>query len=305
MAQSGTRRKGARGMQRSKSAVIVVAVCLVVTVAAVAYAAAKAKAVPVQEVVRAKRFELVDSLGRTRAVLGIVRTYDGNEEVSLSLVGRGGSIVAELRTERVGFDSGELRLHGQSAKGHSLARLSGGVLGSPLLTLENTENQECYFGYTLNIPLLKLEGGLSDGENRECLLGSDSLSFQIGARPVVPEDVENLTTEETERMREAFAARHRISLGLDSSKDGLPSLTLCDKNGTKRASLEANALGGPALDLRDDTGRICASLVGERVRMLALYDRNSKASAGIGVSPDTGPWLRTCDRDGKVLWSAP
>jgi hypothetical protein len=39
--------------------------------------------------------------------------------------------------------------------------------------------------------------------------------------------------------------------------------------------------------------------------MLALYDRNSKASAGIGVSPDTGPWLRTCDRDGKVLWSAP
>ena len=57
-------------MKRSRWAVVVVAVCLVVTVAAVAYAAGKATAVPVQEVVRARRFEVVDSAGKVVADLG-------------------------------------------------------------------------------------------------------------------------------------------------------------------------------------------------------------------------------------------
>lgn len=63
-------------MSRGKWAVVaIVATCLVVTAAAVAYAAGKAKpAVPVQEVLRAKRFELVDGKGRTRGLLALTES---------------------------------------------------------------------------------------------------------------------------------------------------------------------------------------------------------------------------------------
>jgi len=71
-------------MKRSKWAALVVALCLVVTVAAVAYAAGKAKpTVPVAEVVRAKRFELVDSAGEVRALLGPTQYADGGPALAL------------------------------------------------------------------------------------------------------------------------------------------------------------------------------------------------------------------------------
>ncbi len=57
---------------RLKWAILVVALCVVVTVAAVAYAAGKATG-EVPEVIRAKRFELVDADGRVRAALGLGR----------------------------------------------------------------------------------------------------------------------------------------------------------------------------------------------------------------------------------------
>ena len=56
-------------MGRAKWAVVMAALCLVVAIVAMAYAAGQAKAVPVQEVVRARRFELVDDNGRVRAAL--------------------------------------------------------------------------------------------------------------------------------------------------------------------------------------------------------------------------------------------
>ena len=62
-------------MSNGKWAVAVLAACVVVTVAAVAYAAGKAKAAPVAEVVRARRFELVDTAGRVRAALEFDSAY--------------------------------------------------------------------------------------------------------------------------------------------------------------------------------------------------------------------------------------
>jgi len=94
-------------MRRGKWAVLVVAVCLVVIVAAVVYAAGKAKAVPVQEVVRAKRFELVDAEGRVRGALELVGVeprlvlYDEkSRQRAKLLLGPDGSPTLVLRDEK-------------------------------------------------------------------------------------------------------------------------------------------------------------------------------------------------------------
>ncbi len=85
-------------MRAARWAVLVAAVSLVVAVAAVAYAAGKAKAVPVAQVVRARRFELVDERGRVRAELAfssgwgdglILRDVTGKVTAKLSLGGSG------------------------------------------------------------------------------------------------------------------------------------------------------------------------------------------------------------------------
>jgi len=80
-------------MGNGKWLVVLAVLCLAVALVAVAYAAGKAKAVPVQQVVRAKRFELVDRQGRVR---GEFRTeaYDGSP--SLRLFGRDGKPCAAL-----------------------------------------------------------------------------------------------------------------------------------------------------------------------------------------------------------------
>lgn len=56
-------------MSRGKWEIAAVAACVVVTVAAVAYAVGKAQGASVQEVVKAKTFEVLDSAGNERAVL--------------------------------------------------------------------------------------------------------------------------------------------------------------------------------------------------------------------------------------------
>ncbi len=58
-------------MRTTRWAVLTAAMCSVIAVAAVAYAAGRAKAAPVAEVVRAKRFELVDGQGKVRALLSV------------------------------------------------------------------------------------------------------------------------------------------------------------------------------------------------------------------------------------------
>jgi len=67
-------------MTRAKWAMVIVAVCLVVTAVAIAYAAGKS-AVPVQEVVRAQKFELVDAKGKLRGVLSVLS--DGSPQLAL------------------------------------------------------------------------------------------------------------------------------------------------------------------------------------------------------------------------------
>ncbi len=58
-------------MSRGKWAMMTVAVCVLAAAVAVAYAAGTQAAVPVQEVVKAQRFELVDAEGKARAVLAL------------------------------------------------------------------------------------------------------------------------------------------------------------------------------------------------------------------------------------------
>jgi len=79
-------------MGKARWGVLVAAVCLVVAAVAIAYAAGKAKAVPVQQVVRAERFELVGSKGKVRADLGLLP--DGT--LALDLHDRDGKLRAHL-----------------------------------------------------------------------------------------------------------------------------------------------------------------------------------------------------------------
>jgi len=94
-------------MSRGRWAVIIVAVCLAVTVAAVAYAAGKAKAAPVPEVVRARKFELVDSRGRCRAVVKLDETGGMIVEVFDSRGGATTLLLPRVGTEPSGRKVGE------------------------------------------------------------------------------------------------------------------------------------------------------------------------------------------------------
>jgi len=82
--------KEARGMSRGRWALVIAAVCLVVTAAAIAYAAGQATA-PVQEVVRAQKFELVDEAGKMRAALAMLPSGAG-----LGLYDNDGKLRADL-----------------------------------------------------------------------------------------------------------------------------------------------------------------------------------------------------------------
>lgn len=71
----------ARGMSKSKWAVVFAGLCLVPAAVAIAYAAGAQAAAPVQEVVRAKCFELVNNEGEERAKLDL--TLDGSPSLSM------------------------------------------------------------------------------------------------------------------------------------------------------------------------------------------------------------------------------
>jgi len=85
-------------MGKARWAVVVAVVCLVVAAVAVAYAAGKARAVPVQEVVRARRFEVVDSTGKGRATFGVLPSGD----IGVMLMGKSGVTRAALRVQTDG-----------------------------------------------------------------------------------------------------------------------------------------------------------------------------------------------------------
>ncbi len=105
-------------MRRSKLGAVVVVSCLVVTAAAVAYAAGKAKASPVPEVLRAKRFEVVDSRGRVWAVLS-APDETASSISGLVLFGEDGQEHASL-----GVDPPQLALRNTNFKGSAGLELS-------------------------------------------------------------------------------------------------------------------------------------------------------------------------------------
>ena len=116
---------------------VVAALCLL-AVGAVGYEAGKAKrAVPVQEVVRANRFEVMDGEGRVRAIVGM----SGMDPV-VYLMGREGKLRADLSMALDGSMSMKLRdRDGMSRavlEGPGLARREGGkweMLAEPSLAL--------------------------------------------------------------------------------------------------------------------------------------------------------------------------
>jgi len=73
---------------RIKWAIVLAAVCVVVTVAAVAYAAGKATG-GVPDVIRAQRFEVVDSQGRVRVALSVADEDTGSASTLVLFDGEG------------------------------------------------------------------------------------------------------------------------------------------------------------------------------------------------------------------------
>jgi hypothetical protein len=129
---------------------MIVAVCLTVIVAAVAYAAGKAKAVPVPEVVRARRFELVDAKGKVLAAL----TADSDGSSMLHLYSRGSKNSVSLTCTRVGssIDLGQPR---------GRASLTTSASGQCTLSLgDGSESADLFAGGSSSPgPLLNLSGG--------------------------------------------------------------------------------------------------------------------------------------------------
>jgi len=121
-------------MGKARWAVVVTAVCLVVAAVAVAYVAGKAKAVPVQEVVRAKRFELVDAKG---AVRGVISMGEDARSPGVAFLDAKGKRRAELTTKSDG--SSLLALHDKS--GWVRLTLTQLTEGTAFLTLHDEENR--------------------------------------------------------------------------------------------------------------------------------------------------------------------
>ena len=145
-------------MSRSKWAIVVV-VLVVLAAVATAYAAGKTAA-PVQEVVRAKRFELVDAEGRVRIEIGMggvdrrwqtpgVRLLDqkGNVRATLEVYPQGHPNLT-LRDEKgevramlaLAFDdSPVIWMYDEKGKTRAVGGL--GSDGSPILTLRDKEGE--------------------------------------------------------------------------------------------------------------------------------------------------------------------
>jgi hypothetical protein len=131
-------REEATEMTKGRWALVIGTVCLVVAVVAVAYAAGKAtSAVP--DVIRARRFELVDEGGRTRAVMQTWRPSGESTRTTLELLDGRGYTLAELRldTEGQGRVTSYLRLGGGGDETGTRAELVSGV-GGPYLAMTET-----------------------------------------------------------------------------------------------------------------------------------------------------------------------
>jgi len=201
--------------------VVLTAGCLVLAVAAIAYAAGQMKAA---RVLRAERFELVDSSGRMRAELG---TAEQGDLVYVRLFGTRGDVRADLEADEriMHYGGGVLRLSGNNAREGSTAALSCSVGGPYLYMTKSTQGSAV---------------------ERQCTVSPDEVTLKAGEPASVPSNFASLTPEEQEKIAKRNFARNdaqrRIRLGLDESPTGRPALQIYDEAGMLRTTLGSAAL---------------------------------------------------------------
>jgi len=171
------------------------------------------KAAPTQEIFRAKRFELVDSKGKVRAVFEMTPA----DEPRLALVDRAGTVQAMLSIEPVVGDLDgipTLRLFDKAGKKRTDIKLNRD--GDPLIVLRNTNG-----GHVASLSGVPMADGgtewlLSDAEGHV----SVNLSINHAGANLIFIDKNSKT---------------RARFGL--KPDGSPGLVFSDETGKERAVL--------------------------------------------------------------------
>jgi hypothetical protein len=226
--------------------IVVLAACLVITAAALAYAAGKAKAVPVQDVVRAKRFEVVDSRGHVRVEFGTTVQEDGTEDACLNLYSGGGRLMARLVTGQ----------EGSSARGSRSALYlysrRDGAAGTDTACLEAG-------------PTMQLR--LTDADSGDSVLYPVHLAFGAG-KQIEDSSLASMAARE---------ARYRLSLGLEG---GWPTLQFMDGGGEYRTIMDLGPDGSPSLEFRDrkGTARAVLGTAGLRTVRTGSTERTAESS---------------------------
>jgi len=272
----------------------------------------------VAEVVRAKRFELVDSSGRVRVRLSVTLTGGS----SIDLLDNEGQIRANLG---VRFDdSPSLDLRDREGKMRASMRiLSDGSPGLNLLDKER-KNRAALFLFSDGSPMLSLADKGESGDRLALMRASlavksdgyPELRLQgKGAEGVATLDV---APGDTPELRMTKGILHTTRALLNVSTDGPSGLWLTDKEGQPRAGIAVKSDGSPSLNLQDKEGKPRASLgvLADGSPGVVLCDKDGKKRAVLGrtvlESVKTGEETTTAessltlfDKEGKVLWKAP
>ena len=273
-------------MAKGKWAVLVVALCLVVAVAAVAYAAGKAKpTVPVQEVVRAQRFELVDTAGEVYARLGFEKgqvqfnLYDkqGQDRASFVLFADGmpGLVLFDDKGEQrlsLSASSDASTLEMMDAAGRKLLNLSVGPGKSSGLGVFDEQQ--------------KLRAILTLGPNGTSLVGVGDAAGNCRASLEAEADTGAMVLRDS-------AGKSRAALAV--VPDGGVGLNLRDTSEKLRAHVSVGKDGKPRLLLldADEKERVVLGPMPLEVTRTSVVEERSESS------------LVLFDKEGKVLWEAP
>ena len=235
----------------------------------------------VAEVLRARRFEVVDGKGQMRARLAL--SEDGDP--GLTLWGKEDQARISLRV--AGSDS-SLNLHDSTGRRSIMIDQADDRVGLLLSDL------------TSGTALVLFPQGfrLSDGKGKE----RAGLWLRSDGSPSL----------------ELSDATGKGRAGLTVLRDGNPFLGLSDADGKTRAAFFLMGHGNPSLDLWDagEKERAGLNLMADGSPVLDLHDAGGKHRAALGVTElettRTGETTRTAesaltlfDREGKVLWKAP
>ena len=226
---------------------------------------AQSKQPAVADVVRARRFEVVDAAGKERAVLGVfsddvtaLRVYDATGKMMLMGLG-------VTRDDEAGLGL-------RDAAGKLRAGLNVTSDGSPLLLLLDAA-EKARAGLRIlptGVPMLDLND--TAGEIRM------SLSVSSDSGPVF----------------RLFDAAGKMGAGLGMTPDGIPGLVLYDTAEHGRAGMVMTS-DGPTLELRDAGRNLRAVLGTTSVKSEKPGEATSRPESS----------LMLFDKDGKVMWQAP